>query len=63
MQRQALAKRLLTATYVFGVLGVILSIALLFMGMTAGGLTVLAMTVLFVGWAVIGARVNKKNQL
>ncbi|MFJ8948106.1 hypothetical protein ACIRG4_33530 [Streptomyces sp. NPDC102395] len=63
IQRQALAKRLLTTTHVFGVLGVVLSAALLIMGMIAGGLTVLAMTVLFWGGAVIAARAAAKRQV
>lgn len=63
LQRRALAKRLLITTHVFGVLGVVLSAALLIMGMIAGGLTVLAMTVLFWGGAVIAARAAKKRQV
>ncbi|MFF3737189.1 hypothetical protein [Streptomyces sp. NPDC002566] len=63
LQRQALAKRLLTTTHVFGVLGVVLSAALLIMGMITGGLTVLAMTVLFWGGAVIATRAAAKRQV
>jgi len=63
MQRQALSKRLLTATYVFGVLGIALSITLLVLGMIAGGLTLLALTLLFLGWGAVAARMNKRNQM
>ncbi|MGW0548098.1 hypothetical protein [Streptomyces altiplanensis] len=63
LQRQALAKRLLITTHVFGVLGVVFSAALLIMGMIAGGLTVLAMTALFWGGAVVSARARAKRQL
>ncbi|MFI1001381.1 hypothetical protein ACIP10_02575 [Streptomyces galbus] len=63
LQRQALAKRLLMTTHVFGVVGVVLSAVLLAMGMTAGGLTVLAMTVLFWGGAVIATRATARREV
>ncbi|MFI8199508.1 hypothetical protein ACIF6K_23745 [Streptomyces sp. NPDC085942] len=43
-QRQPLLEKLLVTSHIFGFLGVILSIALLAMGMTAGSLTFLGIT-------------------
>ncbi|MFI1470548.1 hypothetical protein [Streptomyces wuyuanensis] len=63
LQRQALARRLMIATHIFGVLGVVLSAALLIMGMVAGGVTVLAMTVLLWGGAVFSGRRRNRRQL
>ncbi len=61
-QRQPLLKRLLVTSHIFGFLGVILSIALLVMGMTAGGLTVLGITLVTWITATLSARSRKKNQ-
>ncbi|MFE9458929.1 hypothetical protein [Streptomyces californicus] len=63
LQRQPLLKRLLVTSHIFGFLGVILSIALLVMGMTAGGLTVLGITLATWIAATLSARSRNKNQL
>ncbi|MBK3531284.1 hypothetical protein ACWCQF_15325 [Streptomyces rubiginosohelvolus] len=62
LQRQSLLKRLLVTSHIFGFLGVILSIALLAMSMTAGGLTVLGITLATWAAATLSARHRNKNQ-
>lgn len=63
LQRQSLLKRLLVASHIFGFLGVILSIALIAMGMLAGGFTVLAITLATWIGATLSARGRNKRQL
>ncbi|WP_420168167.1 hypothetical protein [Streptomyces violaceoruber] len=63
LQRQPLLKRLMVTSHIFGFLGVILSIALLVMGMTVGGLTVLGITLATWIAATLSARSRNKNQL
>ncbi|MFD6802619.1 hypothetical protein [Streptomyces cyaneofuscatus] len=62
LQRQSLLKKLLVTSHIFGFLGMILSIALLAMGMTAGGLTVLGITLATWVAATLSERSRKKNQ-
>lgn len=61
LQRQALVRKWMFTTHVFGVLGVAFSAFLLIMGMVAGGLTVLAMTVLFWGGTAASVRAGRKK--